>query len=55
VITAVDGQPVSGMDDVITAVDSKKPGDSLELTLLHGGDTRTVTVDLADRPAQARS
>ena len=53
VITKVDGQPVTGMDDVIAAVDSKKPGDSLEMTLLHGGQERTVTLTLAERPAQA--
>jgi S1-C subfamily serine protease len=53
VITAVDGQPVTGMDDVIAAVDAKKPGDTLDLTLLRGGNERTVTVDLAPRPAQA--
>jgi S1-C subfamily serine protease len=53
VITAVDGNEVSGMDDVIDAVDSKQPGDTLELTLLRGGQERTVSVDLADRPAQA--
>jgi S1-C subfamily serine protease len=53
VITAVDGQPVTGMDDVIAAVDSKKPGDTLDLTLVRGGNERTVTVDLAARPAQA--
>jgi S1-C subfamily serine protease len=53
VITEVDGNPVSGMDDVIAAVDSKKPGDSIEFTLLRGGDTRTVTVELTERPARA--
>ncbi|MDX6583470.1 MAG: hypothetical protein QOI10_2654 [Solirubrobacterales bacterium] len=53
VITAVDGNPVSGMEDVIAAVDSKKPGDSMQLTLLKGGDTRTVTLELTERPAQA--
>jgi S1-C subfamily serine protease len=52
-ITAVDGDPVSGMDDVIAAVDAKKPGDSIELTLLHGGDQRTVAVELVERPDQA--
>ena len=41
------------MDDVIAAVDAKKPGDSLEMTLLHGGQERTVTLTLAERPAQA--
>jgi S1-C subfamily serine protease len=55
VITAVDGNPVSGMDDVIAAVDAKKPGDSMQLTLLRGGNTRTVTINLTERPAQARS
>ncbi len=54
VIIEVDGQPVHSMDDVIAAVDSKKPGDDLELTLLRGGDERTVTVTLAERPASAR-
>ena len=53
VITAVDGKPVAGMDDVIAAVDSHKPGDSMQLTLLKGGDQRTVTIQLTDRPAQA--
>ncbi len=53
VITAVDGNPVAGMDDVIAAVDAKQPGDSLQLTLLRGGNERTVSVDLTDRPAQA--
>ncbi len=54
VIIEVDGQPVHSMGDVIAAVDSKKPGDDLELTLLRGGDERTVTVTLAERPASAR-
>jgi S1-C subfamily serine protease len=53
VITAIDGEPVTGMSDVIRAVDTHQPGDELELTLQRGGDERTVTVTLADRPAQA--
>jgi putative serine protease PepD len=53
VITAFDGEPVTGMSDVIRAVDTHQPGDELELTLQRGGDERTVTVTLADRPAQA--
>jgi S1-C subfamily serine protease len=53
VITAIDGEPVEGMSDVIRAVDTHSPGDELELTLQRGGDERTVTVTLADRPAQA--
>ena len=53
VITEVDGEPVSGMDDVIAAVDAKQPGDSIEFTLMRGGDTRTVSVELAQRPDRA--
>jgi S1-C subfamily serine protease len=53
VITAVDGKDVSGMDEVATAVDAKKPGDEIELTLNHDGNQRTITVTLGDRPAQA--
>ncbi len=53
-ITAVDGEAVAGMDDVIAAVDAKQPGDELELTLLRDGEERTVTVELAERPASAR-
>jgi S1-C subfamily serine protease len=53
IITAVDGNAVSNMDDVVAAVDAKKPGDSVQLTLQHGGDTRNVTVQLTERPAQA--
>jgi S1-C subfamily serine protease len=53
VITAVDGHDVKTMDDVVNAVDSKQPGDDIQLTLNHGGDERTVTATLADRPARA--
>jgi S1-C subfamily serine protease len=54
VIVAADGKPVDSMSDVIAAVDSKQPGDELQLTLLHGGDQRDVTVELAERPATAK-
>jgi S1-C subfamily serine protease len=53
VITAVDGHDVKTMDDVVNAVDSKQPGDDIQLTLNHGGDERTVTATLTDRPARA--
>jgi S1-C subfamily serine protease len=53
VITEVDGHEVTGMDDVISAVNAKQPGDDVELTVVRKGDTRTVTVTLGDRPANA--
>ena len=54
VITKVDGEEVTGMDDVIAAVNGKQPGDDVELTLVRKGDERTVTVELGDRPAQRK-
>ena len=53
VITEVDGEEVTGMEDVIAAVNAKQPGDEVELTLVRKGDERTVTVELGDRPANA--
>jgi S1-C subfamily serine protease len=55
VIVAADGEKVSGMDDVIAAVSGKQPGDRLELEVFRDGDTRTVSVELADRPGQSGS
>jgi S1-C subfamily serine protease len=53
VIVAVDGEAVSGIEDVIAAVNSHQPGDEVELTVVRDGDERTETVTLADRPANA--
>jgi S1-C subfamily serine protease len=52
VITQIDGRPVRSMDQVIAAVDSKKPGDELELKVLRGARSSVVTVTLGDRPAR---
>jgi S1-C subfamily serine protease len=53
VIVAIDGEQVSGMDDVIAAVNDKQPGDRIELEVFRDGKTRTVSLELADRPAQS--
>jgi putative serine protease PepD len=55
VVTAVDGETVESPDDLQAAVEAKKPGDALELELTRSGDSRTVTVELGDRPANATS
>jgi S1-C subfamily serine protease len=52
-ITAVDGQAVTGMDDVISVVNQKQPGDDVALSLANGDQRRTVTVTLGNRPANA--
>jgi S1-C subfamily serine protease len=53
-IIAAEGEAVTGMTDVIAAVDAKQPGDEIELTLLRGDEERTVSVELDERPASAR-
>jgi S1-C subfamily serine protease len=54
VITAIDGEPAQTMTDVISTVNSKQPGDSVELSLVNGSEKRTVSVTLGDRPANAK-
>ena len=54
VITAIDGEDVTGMADVIGVVNEKQPGDEVRLSLTDGDQERTVTVTLGDRPANAR-
>jgi S1-C subfamily serine protease len=54
IITKVDGKEVTGMEDVISAVNAKEPGDELTFTISRDGEQRDVTVKLGDRPAQAQ-
>jgi S1-C subfamily serine protease len=54
IITKVDGREVTGMDDVISAVNERKPGEEITLTVFSGDDQRDVTVRLGDRPANAQ-
>ena len=50
VITAVDGEEVETAEQLQSLVAEHAPGDELELTVVRDGETRTVTVTLADRP-----
>ncbi|MBD0329215.1 MAG: trypsin-like peptidase domain-containing protein [Thermoleophilia bacterium] len=52
VITAVDGEPVRTTQDLQTAIDAHRPGDTVTLTVVRGGDTREVEVELGERPEQ---
>ncbi len=54
IITKVDGKQISGMDDVISAVNAKKPGDQITLTVWRDGKQQDVTVTLGDRPAHVQ-
>jgi len=50
IITEVNGKKVAGMEEVVEIVNKAKPGESLELTILRDGSTKTATVTLGDRP-----
>jgi S1-C subfamily serine protease len=52
IITAVGGEQIEGMEDVISAVNAASPGDELVLTILRDGDEQELTVTLGNRPAQ---
>lgn len=47
VLTAVDGQPVQNLDDVLTLLEQKNVGDMVTLTLWNSGKTRQQRVALA--------
>ena len=50
VVTEADGEAVESGADLRAAVSAKRPGDELELEIRRGGNTRTVTVTLGERP-----
>jgi putative serine protease PepD len=53
VITAIDGQKVTSANELSSAIDAHKPGDTVHLTVVRNGATRTVTVTLGTRPDKA--
>jgi S1-C subfamily serine protease len=54
VIVALDGQPVQGFDDLVTALARRtEVGQTVSLTVLGHGQEHTVSVTLAARPTSA--
>jgi putative serine protease PepD len=51
IIVKADGQDVASSNDLGKIVASKEPGDQLELEIRRDGETQTITVTLASRPA----
>src|SRR4051794_27159864 len=49
-ITDIDGRKISSSEDVSAAVTARKPGEQAKVTVVRGGDRRTLTVDLGTRP-----
>ncbi|MGA8218835.1 MAG: trypsin-like peptidase domain-containing protein [Solirubrobacterales bacterium] len=54
IITKIDGKPITGMDDIVSAVNDHKPGDTITLTVFSGGHQKDVTVKLGDRPSHVQ-
>ncbi len=53
VITAADGTKIGSASDLRAAIARHQPGDRISLSWQRGGQTRTATVTLARRPANA--
>jgi S1-C subfamily serine protease len=48
VITALDGEPVTDLDDMLTQLERRQPRDAVELTVWRGGAERRVQVRLGE-------
>ena len=51
VITKVGDTSIGSADELRRLVDSKHPGDQVEVTVKRNGTTKTVTVTLGTRPS----
>jgi S1-C subfamily serine protease len=52
-IVAIDSRPISSSDDVSAAVAAHRPGQQAKVTVIRGGNRRTLTVTLGTRPEKA--
>ncbi|HXZ24960.1 MAG TPA: PDZ domain-containing protein [Nitrospiria bacterium] len=50
VIVAADGQPIASSDDLNRFLRTKRPGESVDLTVAHEGARRHVRMTLGERP-----
>ncbi|MDQ3778142.1 MAG: trypsin-like peptidase domain-containing protein [Actinomycetota bacterium] len=53
-VTEVDGRRVTSGDQLRAAIDAKRPGEELRLTIRRAGNERELTVELGERPASAQ-
>jgi putative serine protease PepD len=51
VVKSVDGKAVADGAELSSAIDAKRPGDTVTLKYVRGGTTKTVAVKLAERPS----
>jgi S1-C subfamily serine protease len=50
IITAIDGKNISKVEDVLTYLNSKKPGDNVSLSVQRGNNVLTIQVTLGEWP-----
>lgn len=53
VVTAFDGAPIHGSNDLVAAITARRPGDRVRLTVRRGSSSVKVTATLAAQPRQA--
>jgi len=54
VVVQIDETRIKRPEDVAAAIEGRRPGDSIELTVIRSGDRRTLAVKLGTRPASVR-
>jgi S1-C subfamily serine protease len=52
IITGFAGKKVTAMEQIVDAVDSRKPGDEVKVAVLRDSEKHVVTVTLGQRPQQ---
>ena len=50
-VVQIGGQPVRSPDDLSAAVNDRKPGEKVQITVERGGERRTLTVTLGTQPS----
>jgi S1-C subfamily serine protease len=51
VITAIDGEKIASTEDLVKTISDAHAGEAVEVTVIRDGQTATVSVQLAERPA----
>ena len=51
IITAIDGEKIGSTEDLVKTISDAHAGETVEVTVVRGEGTATVSVTLAERPA----
>jgi len=52
VLTAIDDEPIRQVEDLLSFLRERAPGDEIELRILREGEEQTISLTLTDRPGQ---